>query len=200
MRILHVSDMHCATDKLKRLLELSDNYDLILATGDFQCVDTAGSIIKLAGKVYAVTGNMDDPAIARLLRDSGILLDGRITEFGTITIAGLGGLDFHSSLSSLRDKLGKSGSRINILLSHHPPKGILDRAFFGLRAGLRELKDFVNEIHPRLHLFGHIHEARGVHDTGTTIFVNPGPLKKGYYAIIECDEKLETCNVSLEKL
>ncbi|MEB3764733.1 MAG: metallophosphoesterase family protein [Desulfurococcales archaeon] len=196
--ILHVSDIHCANDKLEKLLNRAGDYDLIVATGDFQCVDTATLFVKKAVNKLAVTGNIDDPAIARVLRDNEVLLDGRITEVQGTIIAGIGGLDFHSSLDSLKQKLGNS--RVDILLSHHPPKGILDRVFFGLHAGVRELRDFVTMLRPRLHLFGHIHESRGVEEKNGSLFVNPGPLKRGYYALIECNNNMDYCSVSLEKL
>ncbi|MEB3788784.1 MAG: metallophosphoesterase family protein [Desulfurococcales archaeon] len=198
MKILHISDIHCANDKLEKLLERIDDYDLIVATGDFQCVDTATFFVKIAKDKLAVTGNIDDPAIARVLRDNEVLLDGRIIKVRGVIIAGIGGLDFHSSLDSLRQKLGNS--RVDILLSHHPPKGILDRVFFGLHAGVRELRDFITVLRPRLHLFGHIHESRGVEERNGSLFVNPGPLKRGYYALIECNNNLEYCSASLEKL
>ena len=188
MRILHVSDVHCATQRLTRVLA-EESYDLVAATGDLECVDTAKTLVEEArGRVIAVTGNMDNASVARILRDSGALLDGRLADVeGLGIVAGVGGLDPAGSLDMLERSLrGLDSSGVEVLLSHHPPRGVLDRTFIGIRIGLRELSRLVERLRPRLHLFGHVHEARGVEERGGTLFVNAGPLKRGYYAIIEC--------------
>ena len=84
-------------------------------------------------------------------------------------------------------ELGVAGDRL-ILVTHQPPKGVVDRAFIGIHAGLYELREFDERVQPRLHLCGHIHEARGTGRIGRTLVVNPGPLKRGFYAVIDVEE------------
>lgn len=181
MLILHISDIHCANHMLKRVAD-TQPYDLVVATGDFECVDTAEAFLSLPYKLLAVTGNIDNAAVARRLAEAGVLLDGRVESVGGLVFAGVGGLDVASSLSRLERVLPE---KVDVLLTHHPPKGVLDRTFIGLRAGLREIRELVERIRPRAHLFGHIHEARGVHGpVGGVLYVNAGPLKKGSYAIL----------------
>ncbi|KAJ7255352.1 Metallo-dependent phosphatase-like protein [Mycena rebaudengoi] len=48
----------------------------------------------------------------------------------------------------------------DILLTHGPPHGVLDLTKHAARAGCLALSQRVNELRPRLHAFGHIHEAR----------------------------------------
>ncbi len=187
MRVLHVTDVHCDTVRLAKVLD-QEVYDLVVATGDFECVDTAEALIARAkSPIVAISGNMDDPSIARVLRDAGALLDGRIAEVKGLRVAGVGGLDTAGSLSALRSKLGDN-TRVDILLSHHPPRGVLDRTFIGIRIGLKEILELVNELKPDVHLFGHVHESRGAERRGETLFVNAGPLKRGYYAVLERKE------------
>ncbi len=51
---------------------------------------------------------------------------------------------------------------IDILLTHGPPFGILDKNLKGEPVGCKDLLDEVQtRIKPRLHLFGHIHEEAG---------------------------------------
>ena len=52
----------------------------------------------------------------------------------------------------------------DILVSHEPPKGILDMTYHGFSAGSLYLRELVEhaEHKPRLWLCGHIHESRGV--------------------------------------
>lgn len=59
-----------------------------------------------------------------------------------------------------------------ILVTHGPPQGILDRTNRGDLAGCRDLLDRVLEVKPRLHVFGHIHEAAGRSDIDGIAFVN----------------------------
>jgi len=51
----------------------------------------------------------------------------------------------------------------DILITHGPPLGILDRCSNGHKAGdaclLKEVKE---RVKPKYHLFGHIHEAYGI--------------------------------------
>jgi len=47
------------------------------------------------------------------------------------------------------------------LITHGPPNGIGDRTSEGVYAGCRHLRrEVLNRVRPRLHLFGHIHEAK----------------------------------------
>ncbi|KAK0631037.1 Metallo-dependent phosphatase-like protein [Bombardia bombarda] len=51
---------------------------------------------------------------------------------------------------------------VDVVVSHGPPKGVLDRVpMNGARAGSAELFAAVARARPRLHCFGHIHEAWG---------------------------------------
>jgi Icc-related predicted phosphoesterase len=61
---------------------------------------------------------------------------------------------------------------VDVLITHGPPEGILDRTHRGDFAGCRDLLACVYGVRPRLHVFGHIHEAAGRVDIDEIIFVN----------------------------
>lgn len=195
IRILHVSDVHCATLNLREVLS-RESYDIVMATGDLECVDTAEALSEAGAEVYAITGNVDNAAVYRKLKALGMLLDGRVATYDGLAIGGLGGLDVKSSLAKLEREL-KDVGRVEILLSHHPPKGILDEVYPGKHAGLSEVRALSDSLKPRLHLFGHIHESRGHVRQGATVYVNAGPLIEGFYAVIMYDE---TITVSEKKI
>lgn len=48
-----------------------------------------------------------------------------------------------------------------LLLTHGPPRGILDRTAYGEAVGCDDLAARVAAVRPRWHVFGHIHESRG---------------------------------------
>ncbi|KAJ7698566.1 Metallo-dependent phosphatase-like protein [Mycena rosella] len=51
----------------------------------------------------------------------------------------------------------------DILLTHGPPHGVLDLTTKAARAGCPALAARLPALRPRLHVFGHIHEARGAY-------------------------------------
>lgn len=61
---------------------------------------------------------------------------------------------------------------IDILLTHGPAYGILDRTFTAKHVGCEELAKAMERIQPQYHVFGHIHEAYGMHKENGTTYVN----------------------------
>lgn len=67
-----------------------------------------------------------------------------------------------------------------LLITHGPPAGILDQTRMGLQVGCEELRARIGLLSLRLHVFGHIHEARGTQRIGDTLFVNPSAVDVRY--------------------
>jgi Icc-related predicted phosphoesterase len=74
----------------------------------------------------------------------------------------------------LEEKVKNIPKDIDILVTHGPAWGYLDRNSKGENCGCEILAQYLEEgkIKPRLHVFGHIHESRGVIQRNGTIFVN----------------------------
>jgi hypothetical protein len=53
------------------------------------------------------------------------------------------------------------GAVVDVLITHGPPKGHLDKTATGFGAGCPHLLAALDRVRPRLHCFGHIHEAWG---------------------------------------
>jgi Icc-related predicted phosphoesterase len=68
----------------------------------------------------------------------------------------------------------------DVLITHGPPFGILDLCHHGERVGCLELLKTVEKIKPRIHAFGHIHEAYGTTQIDKTLFVNACNLNEKY--------------------
>ena len=101
------------------------------------------------------------------------------------------------SLRSMRKQLLPAESQLqpcDVLVTHEPPKGVLDLTYHGFTAGSSFLRNLVDNarVKPRLWLCGHIHEGRGIltkkfntniedghDDTGSTIVVNAANANSG---------------------
>jgi Icc-related predicted phosphoesterase len=71
-------------------------------------------------------------------------------------------------------------SDTDILLTHGPAYGVLDQTIQGLQVGCEELIRCVEEIKPKIHAFGHIHEAYGKINNLNTTFINSSILDVRY--------------------
>lgn len=68
----------------------------------------------------------------------------------------------------------------DILVTHGPCKGILDKTTHNIHAGCADLLNTVKVVTPKLHVFGHIHEANGQFQDTNTLFVNASVLNERY--------------------
>jgi Icc-related predicted phosphoesterase len=193
-KLLHITDIHCNTEKLSQILHRED-YDIIIATGDFECIEPLEILEQTNVKVLAVPGNMDPPHVIRKLKDLKWDIDGSISQFNDMVFGGVGGVEPSHSVEKLLQF--NKGGNINIVLTHYPPKGLLDKTIFGIHIGLDRIRKLVETVNPRIVLTGHVHEARGIAHLGNTLIINPGPLLQGYYAIIEMGEETKP---SLKKI
>lgn len=58
------------------------------------------------------------------------------------------------------------------MITHGPPYGILDYGKDGKNVGSKCLLEIVKKIKPKYHVFGHIHEAKGMNKIEDTIYLN----------------------------
>jgi len=73
----------------------------------------------------------------------------------------------------------------DIVMTHGPPHGILDHTLGsysrpGERTGCPYLKKRIEEIKPKYHIFGHIHEEYGKATIGPTQYINASIMDLGY--------------------
>lgn len=103
--------------------------------------------------------------------------------------------DTFTSFTAGENYLAKIWSKIpdglDILITHSPPQGFLDRWL-----GSPSLSQRILSVKPKLHAFGHIHEERGIERSEDTVFVNAsavGSFDTGPFDPIEiefCDGKI----------
>ncbi len=140
--------------------------------------------------VYILIGNDDhipDEEWHRILNDYGIFdLNLRTYTLGEFKIAGFQYVlptPWNTNNELPEDELARKLRNIErkvdrktILITHGPPKGILDRVADGLHAGSESIFNLVKEKQPFFHIFGHIHEAFGHAKVNNTICCNTSCL------------------------
>lgn len=68
----------------------------------------------------------------------------------------------------------------DVLITHGPPFGILDKTFQNLNVGCTYLLTKIEEIKPYYHIFGHIHEDFGLTKREQTTFINTASVDFNY--------------------
>jgi len=197
--IVAISDTH----GYHRSLDIPDG-DILIHAGD---VTRRGHLAELAelNAFFAglphrhkilIAGNHDwcfereEAAARRLLTDVTYLQDEAVTVEG-LKIYGSPWqpwfLDWAFNLQrgpDLAARWAKIPDDTDVLITHGPPSGIGDRTSGGGHAGCEDLLRRVRQIAPRLHVFGHIHEARGRWTIDDTAFVNACCADSGATAMV----------------
>jgi Icc-related predicted phosphoesterase len=167
--LVHAGDMlqHGGLDELARAVDflraLPHRIKIIVAGNHEVCLEKhpAKARALLDGFVY--------------LQDEGTVIDGvvfygspwqpkfRIWAFGATRGA------------ELASKWAKIPDRVDVLVTHGPPHGFGDRIRWKdeeRHVGCVDLLARVREVQPKLHLFGHIHQDRGLWSDGATRLAN----------------------------
>ncbi len=202
MKFLLITDLHQKKTALEWINREIEEYkvDFVIHLGDITDMGTgeeAAEILSgIKSKVYAIPGNCDPLDLPQKISSVAVDMHGKSTEIEGHRIVGLGGSNvtifntpFELSEEDLYSKLNANASEGMILMTHAPSYGILDQIPSGLSVGSPAIKKIVDEYHPILAMSGHIHEAIGCKTINGTTFVNPGPAKDGYSAIIEVTGK-----------
>jgi len=189
MNFLCLSDFHGTVPfQIKEIVKES-KIDAILYTGDYsphgwgegegENTETPlNFLVGLGLPVFSVYGNID-PDISffeefeRENKNFHFVHLKRL-KAGGYYIVGIGDYLFPNrerAINSFESLLKKKPEK-TIVLSHYPPKGVLDMTDTGENAGKKELKELIDKYRPLLFLCGHIHEAAGVSKIGRTTVIN----------------------------
>ena len=182
--------------------------DLLVHAGDLTRkgeLDTLEDLDRWLGGLphrhkVVICGNHDfcfqeKPAEARRRITNAVYLEDGAATLGGLTVYGspwqpwFGGWAFNLHPGpELAAVWAKVPAGTDVLITHGPPAGVLDRTFRGDLVGCRDLFDRVMEVRPRLHVFGHIHEAAGRLDIDGITFVNASVYaERGGPFVVEWD-------------
>ena len=187
-RIVCLSDTHNCTHEI----EVPDG-DILIHAGDATIRGTVDEVAAFNRwfkrlphkyKIF-VAGNHDwlfeldneqarsllDPTII-YLQDSSVEIDG-VSIYGSPWQPRFFDWAFNLDRGEqMAEKWAMIPDEIDILITHGPPHGILDRTPNGDYAGCEELNKRIEQVRPAVHVFGHIHLGYGTLQRDGTRFVN----------------------------
>lgn len=142
-------------------------------------------------RIFLVGGNHDRQLQERAASQShplrnAVYLEDCAVEFGGLTFYGapwvpdLGGMAYYADDVALARAWAEIPSEIDVLITHTPPAGVLDRSSRGMALGCPHLARRLTQISPALHCFGHVHAAAGSVEIGGTTYVNASAVNSHY--------------------
>lgn len=186
MKILHISDTHGCHRQLRKLPAA----DVLVHSGDFCMAGSEEEAIdfmnwfcdlKYAHKIF-ICGNHDDclyganieglDSNVHYLCNSGIEIDG-VKFYGVPMFMG----DCITGRQMVN--IDRIPSDTNVLITHSPAYGILDLDD-NINYGDEHLLTKVVDVHPHLHLFGHIHARHGIVNEYGITFSNGAIVNSDY--------------------
>ncbi len=199
MRIVCISDTHNCNEQIK----VPDG-DILIHAGDATITGRVDEIVlfnswfaKLPHRIKIfVAGNHDwlfetnNNYARQLLSDEIIYLQDSSVEIEGLKFYGSPWqprfFDWAFNLmrgAELAEKWKLIPDDMDILITHGPPNGILDevpRKYFVENTGCEELRKRVEQIKPKLHVFGHIHRGYGQTEQFGVKFVNASNCDESY--------------------
>ncbi len=204
MKLVCISDTHA----MHRKLTIPDG-DVLIHAGDWggrgtcqEWVDFNNWLGSLPHKHKIVTpGNHDEYCAqfpfgaaealtpgTQLLIDAGTTING-VTFWASPMTPTFFDWDFMYDRAEGEQQWAKVPNKVDVLITHGPPAGILDKvagrcARFGQEVGdsvgCVDLYHRVLAVGPKVHVFGHIHEGYGQVTKGGTTFVNASSCTEHY--------------------
>ncbi len=194
MKILCAADFHDNDGKITRFAELAMRMlpDAVVLAGDFASrkkLDALLSSIADAGAgadIMLAKGNMDLFDFDGLPSHAHDLSKGDFEmnrwRFCTLSHPCCNMHDSESTGGD--DTIGKR----TVIVSHYPPHGILDNAFWE-HIGSTDGRRAVEKIRPAYYVCGHSHENRGTEKCGSTTVVNCSIGKNGIGTVIDLENE-----------
>jgi Icc-related predicted phosphoesterase len=113
------------------------------------------------------------------LQDEAVSYKG-VAFYGTPWVPELALWAYYLPPNEIREKWKLIPKGTDVLVTHTPPHGVLDRNRRGKTCGCPDLLRRVVEIKPRFHCFGHVHASAGTLTLDGTTFVNASLVDSQY--------------------
>lgn len=191
IKIVLIADTHGHTPELPE-------GDVLVHAGDGTMMGTEAQVKELDDwfgtlpfrYIIYIPGNHDflfeDTGLPKELLRNAIVLINRTLAIDEVKFWGspytptFGSWAFMKAENELEVIWGYAPGDTDVLITHGPPKGILDSSISGNNVGSQSLLDRTRAIKPKVHVFGHIHETYGeVYNCGVR-YVNASVVNEYY--------------------
>lgn len=189
MKILAFSDLHCDLEAAAVIVEAAKRADLVIGVGDFAQIHrglepTMDALSSINDRLVCVPGNNETLEALKGATDA-LVLHGEVVDLDVVTLAGIGCAipplpptswgSFDLSEQDAEEMLLEMRSA-DILVTHSPPKGIVDSHAELGSLGSVAVRGWIKEHEPELVFCGHIHDCWGqMGEMGMTNIHNLGP-------------------------
>jgi len=195
-RLLLFSDVHSDQQACRHLVEQAKEVDLVIGAGDFcnmrRGLDAVIDTLKaIETPTILVPGNAESEDELRAACEgwpAATVLHGDRDTVAGVGVVGIGGgipvtpfgdWSYDLTEEEARDLLSErtlDGDPGGVLVSHSPPKGLVDRDSSGTSLGSVAIREAMDALRPALVVCGHIHGSWGEEETvdGMTV-INAGP-------------------------
>ena len=197
MKLMALADIHGQIKHIPLLANAAKACDIILLAGDItdfgsrqQAISILTALSALGKPILGVSGNCDPSEIDEILEREGISLMENPVKMNGVIFIGFPYPASEDSILSAEQYLTAQPSKPVVLVSHQPAWGTDLDLQTGMRhKGNHTIRSFIEDHAPLVAINGHIHEARGIDQIGSTVMVNPGPFRNGCYAIIDLNNR-----------
>ena len=152
------------------LKKIDAKYKIVIAGNHDRYISTHGKVARAffeeAGVIY--------------LENETVIIEGK-TIFGSPYTPVFGNWSFMKKRGKeMTEVWDKMPDDVDILITHGPPFHILDKTIDCQMAGCVDLAKRINEVKPKYHFFGHIHEGYGNTIYNNTHYYNCSVLDENY--------------------
>lgn len=198
-KIVAISDTHCQLNEIT----IPDG-DILIHSGDLTYrgtlqetvieLDILKSLKNKFKYIVLISGNHDfldekQPGSMKMLCDErgliylnheSIIIDG-INIFGSPYTPYFFNWAFNIERGDkIANKWAQIPDNTDVLITHGPPMDTLDQIESGEHVGCLDLANKVNQIKPRIHIFGHIHSQSGISYKHRTYYINASICDETY--------------------
>lgn len=195
MKIAHISDTHNLHRQIKKLPKA----DILVHSGDVSFGGTVEELMDFLDwfsaldyehKVF-IGGNHDyclerasSKEVQKFLPKDCYYLNGNGITINNIRFWGVPFFVEDDISGEYYNLIKRIPKKVDVLITHRPPLGILDNAG-NISFGCSELLDKITDIKPKIHLFGHTHDAYGMVEVENTRYYNGALVDEKYNLINE---------------
>jgi len=198
MRIQAAADFHGKRQRYEAFAAEAKQClpDVAVLAGDVNgCSYFYAMLHELSVPTLVVHGNMDSVNIQEDIEACGAqFIHRKALCINDVRIVGIGGGEPENKtifLPNTGQETALSEIEIDVLVTHIPPKGSMDKSSWGVHLGSTSVRNIVEMLKPRVVICGHVHEHPGWELLDGTVVVNCSIGQKGVCTLVDLNDTVK---------